>query len=70
MCKLAIFNYSLCFLILCVEGEVIVMAENVKQTSKSVASKASKILRDNRYSKTSKSVAGSALAQAKSRGNK
>lgn len=34
---------------------------NTKQTSKSVASKASKILRDGRYSKTSKSVAGSAL---------
>ena len=46
------------------------MTKNVKQTSKSVASKASKILRDNRYSKTSKSVAGSALAQAKFRGNK
>ena len=47
------------------------MAKNAKQTQKSVASKASKILRDNRYSKTSKSVAGSALAQAaKSRGNK
>lgn len=36
---------------------------NKKQTSKSVASKASKILRDNRYSSTSKSVAGSALSQ-------
>ncbi len=46
------------------------MAKNAKQTSKRVASKASKILRDNRYSKTSKSVAGSALAQARSRGNK
>ena len=46
------------------------MAKNAKQTSKSVASKASKILRDNRYSKTSKSVAGSALAQAKTCGNK
>ena len=39
---------------------------NKKQTSKSVASKASKILSDNRYSKTSKSVAGSALSQSKS----
>ena len=29
---------------------------NSKQTSKSVATKASEILRDNRYSKTSKSV--------------
>lgn len=38
---------------------------NKKQTSKSVASKASKILRDDRYSKNSKSVAGSALSQAK-----
>ena len=40
-------------------------ARNTKQTSKSVATKASKILTDNRYSKTSKSVAGSALAQTK-----
>lgn len=36
---------------------------NNKQTSKAVASKASKILRDDRFSKTSKSVAGSALSQ-------
>lgn len=42
------------------------MAKNTKQTSKKVASKASKILKDGRYSKTSKSVAGSALAQTKS----
>ena len=35
------------------------MAKNTKQTSKAVASKASKILRDNRYSAKSKSVAGS-----------
>lgn len=38
---------------------------NTKQTSKKVASKASTILRDNRYSKTSKSVPGSALSQTK-----
>jgi len=38
---------------------------NKKQTSKSVASKASKILKDGRYSDASKSVAGSALAQTK-----
>lgn len=38
---------------------------NTKQTSKSVASKASTILRDGRYSAKSKSVAGSALAQTK-----
>ena len=38
---------------------------NTKQTSKSVATKAAKILNDNRFSKTSKSVAGSALAQTK-----
>lgn len=36
-----------------------------KTTSSKVASKASKVLSDGRYSKTSKSVAGSALAQAK-----
>ena len=38
---------------------------NTKQTSKSVASKSSKVLPDGRYSKTSKSVAGSALSQTK-----
>lgn len=38
---------------------------NTKQTSQSVASKASSILRDGRYSSTSKSVAGSALSQTK-----
>lgn len=41
------------------------MAKNLKQTSKKVASIAGKILRDSRYSKNSKSVAGSALAQTK-----
>lgn len=41
------------------------MAKNSKQTSKAVASKASRVLRDGRYSKTSKSVAGSALAQTR-----
>lgn len=41
------------------------MAKNSKQTSKSVASKASKILRDRRYGKNSKSAAGNALAQTK-----
>ena len=41
------------------------MAKNSKQPSKAVASKASKVLRDGRYSKTSKSVAGSALAQTR-----
>ena len=34
-----------------------------KKTSKEVAKKASKILKDNRTSKDSKSVAGSALSQ-------
>lgn len=38
---------------------------NTKQTSKQVARKASRILRDGRYSRTSKSVAGSALSQTK-----
>ena len=43
---------------------------NTKQTSKPVASKASKILRDERYSKTAKTVAGSALSQTKTGGKK
>ncbi len=38
---------------------------NKKQTSKPVASKASRIMRDDRYSKQSKSVAASALTQTK-----
>ena len=41
------------------------MATNKKQTSKKVASEASEILKDDRYSKKSKSVAGSALSQTK-----
>lgn len=41
------------------------MANN-KQTSAPVASTASKILRDNRYSSNAKSVAASALSQTKS----
>ena len=41
------------------------MTKNTKQTSKTVASKASHILRDNRYGSKAKSVAGSALAQTK-----
>ncbi|WP_197277526.1 hypothetical protein [Bacillus sp. FJAT-27245] len=39
-----------------------------KVTSPKVASTASKILKDGRYSSASKSVAGSALAQTKSKG--
>lgn len=38
---------------------------NKKQTSKAVASTASKVLKDNRYSPKSKSCAGSALSQTK-----
>ncbi len=37
-----------------------------KMTSKKVATKASKALKDGRTSKSTKSIAGSALAQAKS----
>lgn len=43
---------------------------NKKQTSKKVATKASAILRDGRYSEKSKSVAGSALAQTRTRSKK
>lgn len=45
-------------------------ARNNKQTSKTVATKAAKILNDGRYGKTAKSVAGSALAQTKPSKNK
>ena len=38
---------------------------NKKQTSKPIASKAGKILKDGRYGKNVKSVAGSALSQTK-----
>ena len=38
---------------------------NKKQTSAKVPKTASKILKDNRYSQASKSVAGSALSQTK-----
>lgn len=41
------------------------MDKNSKQTSRAVASKASKVFRDGRFSKTSKSVVGSALAQTR-----
>lgn len=41
------------------------MPKNSKQTSKPVASTASKILKDGRFSAASKSVAGSALAQTR-----
>lgn len=41
------------------------VSKNTKQTSAAVASKASKILTSNRYSSSAKSVAGSALSQAK-----
>ena len=44
---------------------MVVAKKNSKQTSAKVASKASKVLRDGRYSKDSKSVAGSALSQTK-----
>lgn len=40
-------------------------AKNPKQTSRSVAHTASKILTDKRYSDKAKSVAGSALAQTR-----
>lgn len=43
------------------------MAKNTKQTSKRAASTASKVLRDGRTSKASKTAAGSALSQTPSR---
>lgn len=46
------------------------MARNSKQTSKRAASAASKVLRDGRTSKASKTAAGSALSQTPSRKTK
>ncbi|CAG1006741.1 hypothetical protein PHYC_03355 [Phycisphaerales bacterium] len=46
------------------------MAKRNEVTSRSVATKASKVLRDKRFSKTSKSVAGSALTQRPSKRSK
>lgn len=46
------------------------MMSNKKQTSAKVASTASSILTDNRYSKAAKTVAASALSQTKSSGKK
>jgi len=45
--------------------EVKIMAINKKQTSKPVATKASEVLKDGRYSKKAKSAAASALAQTR-----
>ncbi len=41
-----------------------------KVTSPKVATKASKVMRDARYSETSKSIAGSALSQAEGKKQK
>ena len=46
------------------------MMANPKQTSPEVASKASKILKDDHYGKDSKAVAGSALSQTRKPKNK
>ncbi len=46
------------------------MGTNSKQTSKKAATAASKVLRDGRTSKASKTAAGSALAQTPSRKTK
>lgn len=46
------------------------MAKNSKQTSKRAASAASKVLRDKRTGKASKTAAGSALSQTPSRKTK
>ena len=46
------------------------MNKNSKQTSKRAASAASKVLRDGRTSKASKTAAGSALSQTPSRKTK
>lgn len=78
-CALRVYcsaNASLALLfVLCIEDRLLTlvepergvmeMAKNSKQTSKAVARKASAALRDGRSSGRTKSIAGSALAQAK-----
>ena len=49
------------------KGGEIMKSSSRKTTSRRVATKASKALRDGRTSKTTKTLAGSALAQAKTR---
>lgn len=52
-------------------GKVVgIMPTNKKQTSAKAASAASKVLRDGRTSKNSKTAAGSALAQTPSKKKK
>jgi hypothetical protein len=46
-------------------GEDVIGVAKAKSTSKKVASTASKVLRDGRYSDAAKSAAGSALSQKK-----
>lgn len=50
------------------DSQEIAQVAKSKSTSKKVATEASKILQDGRYSAKSKSVAGSALSQKKSKG--
>jgi len=49
--------------------EVIVIPQMIKRTSNRVASIAGRILQDKKSSRSAKSVAGSALAQAKPKAN-
>jgi hypothetical protein len=49
----------------CLYKKEVNVMPNKKQTSATVASKASHILKSNKFSKTSKSVAGSALSQTR-----
>ena len=50
--------------------EVLTIPRNTKQTSARAASAASKVLRDGRTSKASKTAAGSALSQTPSKKKK
>ena len=65
------YNYVNTYTIMLYIGKVVgIMPTNKKQTSAKAASAASKVLRDGRTSKNSKTAAGSALAQTPSKKKK
>lgn len=59
------FQFSASFLFVDSERRLLFMKKNSKQTSKAVATIASKILQNDHYGKKEKSVAGSALSQTR-----
>jgi len=62
----SLFCYNLCYALPNpMRGLEVMKMANKKQSSSKLAKLASKVLRDGRYSKASKSLAGSVLSQTK-----